>query len=345
MNRKWIIIGLLVCVLLIAAYFVFGGKNSEPLPVETVAAQPKPLSTSLPSSDVVPPAHQAPPSVLPPVPPGVVIPPEVAKDPTALAYFLSVMTPISFYGKVVDEKGTPIEGATAKISVTDKMFKDGSTYNKMTDGAGLFSISDVHGLGVGITVSKEGYYQLPKSYGVYGYAPGISSDGPKPTPDNPAVFVLRKKGQGVALILKSVSQHLPRNGAPVSLDLEAGLVVNSNAGNFQIALSSSVNETNPNSPYDWKYSLSVPGGGLVERTDNLNFMAPNDGYQASAEGSFSSGQPRYSRAIDKQYFVKLADGKYARIQVSLNGDANSHFVVSAYINPTPGQQNLESASQ
>jgi hypothetical protein len=268
----------------------------------------------------------------------------VAKDPTAMAYFLSEMTPISFYGKVVDEKGTPVGGANAKVSVTDKIFQDGTSYIKTTDGAGLFSIADVHGLAVGITVSKEGYYQTPKSYGVYGYAAGVSSDGPKPTPDHPAVFVLRKKGEGVQLILKSVSSHLPRNGSPISLDLEAGQVVAGNAGNFQIVLSSNVNEADPNTGYDWKYSLSVPGGGLVERTDNLDFMAPNDGYQPSADGSFTAGQQRYSRGIDKQYFVKLADGKYARIQVSLNADANSHFVVTAYINPTTGQQNLEAAS-
>jgi hypothetical protein len=47
-------------------------------------------------------------------------------SPIALPFLLGIMAPISFYGKVVDDKdGTPIEGATAKISVVDKIYADG----------------------------------------------------------------------------------------------------------------------------------------------------------------------------------------------------------------------------
>jgi len=338
MNKKWIIAGFLSCLVAAGLYFALNNRVAE-IPLVKKEAPPQPLP-SLPSAAASP-IFRVPPPRLPPVPPGVTVPPEVAKDPTALAYFLSEMTPISFYGKVVDEKGTPIEGATAKIGVADKIFQDPTFYTKISNADGLFSITDIHGLSLGINVSKDGYYRLPQSSQNYGYAAGEPSSGPIPTSDHPAIFMLRKKGVGVQLIVKSVSSHLPRDGTPVDIDLEAGKVVSTNTGNLQIELWSNFNQEEPNTPYDWKYQISVPGGGLIARTDDLDFVAPNDGYQTSDANSFTAGQPHYNRRVEKQYFVQLADGKYARMDISVGGAVN----ILAYINPTSGDHNLEPASK
>jgi hypothetical protein len=259
----------------------------------------------------------------------------------ATQFFLAPLTPISFYGKVVDEKdGTPIAGATAEIDVADKLFKDGSVYKQLTDKTGQFSITGTHGLGLGITVSKEGYYHVPKSYGNYGYAPGVSGS-PKPTSDQPAIFMLRKKGAGVQLIVKGMNGRLPPDGTPVEIDLETGKVVPPNMGNFRMEVWSNFNAEDPNTAYDWKYQISVPGGGFTARTNDLDFMAPSDGYQASEENSYTADQRPYIGDINKQYFVHLKDGRYARITLMLGNTFN----ILAYINPTPGDPNLEPASK
>jgi len=344
MNRKRIILTLLGILLILGLYLMLGRNAVTPSTKNEVNPQ-SPSSPALPAQ-----ASQGPPPnpnyrpAMPTIPPGVVVPPEVARNPTALTFFLDAMTPISFYGKVVDEKdGTPIAAATAKLWTADKIFQDPTNYTKTTDAKGLFSLTMVHGLAVGIAVSKEGYYQIPKSYGNYGYAPGQPSSGPRPTRENPAIFMLRKKGVGVHLLVKSFNGHLPANGTPVDVDLEAGKVVPSNTGDFRMELWSNYNSQEPNNPYDWKYQISVPGGGLITRTDDLDFMAPSDDYQTTDEATYSytADPSNYLRDLDKKYFVKLADGKYASITISMGRSFN----ILAYINPTPGDRNLEPASK
>jgi hypothetical protein len=78
------------------------------------------------------------------------------------------------------------------------------------------------------------------------------------------------------------------------------------------------------------------------RTDDLDFMAPSEGYQTTDEASFSytTDPSGYKSVIDKQFFLQLSDGKYARMDISVAGTIN----LLAYINPTPGDRNLEPAS-
>ena len=253
-----------------------------------------------------------------------------------LEHFSGSLTPIFFYGKVVDEKGNPIQRADVSISVNKLM--TGYTYHKTTDNHGQFSVTWKFGSGLGITVAKDGYYQLPQSEGVYGYAPWIS-DSAGPKRGRPTIFVLRKKGPGVALLLKNVSSPLPRDGTPVDIDLETGKIVAPGTGNFRIEYWSNSRQEDANAPYDWRCRITIPEGGLVPRIDDLDFMAPIDGYQPSEEISCTAGQRPYLRDLDKEYFVKLRDGKYARITVRIPA-----VNVLSYINPTPGDRNLESNS-
>jgi hypothetical protein len=70
-------------------------------------------------------------------------------------------TPITFYGKVVDEKGTPIPQATVRFSITDTSRSGGSDYYRKSDAQGLFSLKGVRGYSVDVGVRKEGYYSGP----------------------------------------------------------------------------------------------------------------------------------------------------------------------------------------
>jgi hypothetical protein len=103
--------------------------------------------------------------------------------------------PFSFYGKVVDENGQPVPGATARISVQGELGQaQGSTdHNVQSDGQGAFNLEGVHAFGVIVTVSKDGYISIPDGHGPWNWLIGGAKPGAMPTADKPAIFHLQKK--------------------------------------------------------------------------------------------------------------------------------------------------------
>jgi hypothetical protein len=43
----------------------------------------------------------------------------------------------------------------------------------------------------------------------------------------------------------------------------------------------------------------------------------------------------------KNYFAKLPDGRYARFSINLYPGDRNFVVLESYVNPTPGNRNLE----
>ena len=269
------------------------------------------------------------------------VPPEVEKNPAAKEYFLAAMTPISFWGKVVDEKGRPVEGASIVISVHDKVFQNGSSHTKITDADGLFSMTGVRGLGIGIAVSKRGYYQTDRSRGMCGYASHAATDVPIPTSEAPAVFVLRKQGQPAALVMRKSNVRIQADGTPVSVQLMTGKPGSLGQGDLQVDLMSEDQSTNAKGRYDWRCDISVPNGGLLARDDPYAFEAPEAGYQPSDEISMSQDALQWSPEVSRNYFVKLTDGTYARLEFTVIAGGDHFFRITSYLNPTPGDRNLE----
>ena len=76
-------------------------------------------------------------------------------------------TPIEVYGKVVDENGNPVARASVEVHINDNPApnKSGTTYTKMTDEGGLFSVTGMHGLASGLKAAKSGYYTTKESTG------------------------------------------------------------------------------------------------------------------------------------------------------------------------------------
>lgn len=248
-------------------------------------------------------------------------------------------TPIEIYGKVVDEIGGPIAGANVEIHINDNPApnKSGTTYTKMTDEGGLFSLTGMHGIGFGLRASKGGYYTTKESTGSRNVTVPGKEDSPQPTKEQPIVLVLHKQGQAVPLIAtKSGQIDVPKTGQPVIISLMSGRI-----GNGELHVASWVSDSNQHR-FDWRYQLSVPGGGLIERTGQFDFEAPADGYQASAEFNMPATAQQWSVDGQKQYFVKLPDGRYARFLIRFYARQQRNFVVlESYINPTPGSRNLE----
>jgi Carboxypeptidase regulatory-like domain len=258
------------------------------------------------------------------------------------AAFLQLFnTPISFWGKVVDEKGDPVSNATVELGTADRPWEEGASYERITDEKGLFSITDVKGLSISVDVSKDGYYKTSRSRGQFSYAQPSANKVPLPTPDNPTVFELRKTGQFESLVHVDSFIKVPRDGTPVDISLETGRPVAAGDGALRVEAWTNDQLDDPQGHYDWRCRISVPDGGLTERKGEFDFEAPANGYRPSDEINMPRTAESWSPQVSREYFLKLADGRYARIRFEMVAGGDNFISIHSYLNPKLGHRNLE----
>ena len=258
---------------------------------------------------------------------------------------LWILTPITFYGKVVDEANSAVNDATVALSAADHPFAGGTKYERITDEQGLFSITGIHGAALQVSVSKKGYYLLPESWGNFGYAARTQNELPPHTnPKDPAIFKLRKMGQTEPLIVFDKNVCLRRDGTPMQMDLHTGKITQANTGDIQVQAwtHDKDNPANLNGPYDWRCRVSVPGGGLLIRSGGqFNFEAPSDGYKNEDIIDMPTMTPNWRDQVSQEYFLKLQSGQHALINFTIHAGGDHFFSITSYLNPTPGSRNLE----
>lgn len=255
------------------------------------------------------------------------------------------MTPIQFFGKVVDESGKPIEGALVKVMVADVPFSAGKSFDFTTGAEGDFALTNAHGASVAVSVAKEGYASLDKSRGMFRVGELQNAADPKmPAPGNPAVFVLQSLGKVEPLVKISTFIRVPKTGQSVEVDLSNGKVAATGQENFRVEAWTNDQAKNAQGRYSWKCKVSVPGGGLVERKSAAVFEAPVDGYQEADEINMPQDAKKWSSKAQRQYFVKLGSGQYARVQFEMIAEGDHFFSIKSYLNPKPDSRNLASNS-
>jgi hypothetical protein len=245
--------------------------------------------------------------------------------------------PIDFYGKVVDEKGHPVAGAKVHYSAANHYFGDSSKYEGVSDGNGFFFITGINGAGVFVSVAKDGYYETKESGAGFGY--GVPSGKQPPSKENPAIFVLRKKGETVPLVVWGKSQTIAKNGTPVSFVLSSGRVDPN--GDLRIECWTNDESKNAQGRYDWKCRISVRDGGLIERKDSFAFEAPGNGYQPFDVIEMPQSAERWRSQESREYFVMLSGNQYCRIKFTMVAGSNHFFTITTYYNPQSGSRNLE----
>jgi hypothetical protein len=275
---------------------------------------------------------------------------ELTRQQAAKKLASAFSAPISYWGKVVDEKGNPVPDATVAWTANNNPdpYGAGTRGETRTDADGLFFIAS-RGIGLYVEVWKTGYYQVPTqaraklgSFGGFDNPAVISNtDSPLGTPDNPAMYALHRKGTAAALIqITERPIHIPKNGSPVAMSLSTGQTAPSDeGGGLNIACWTNDQVKDADGHYTWRCQLSVPGGGLIERIDQYAFEAPVHGYKPVVE----LGPPidRWSARAEQQYFVKLPNNCYARIDFRIRTAGDHYFIIESYLNPTPGDRNLE----
>ncbi len=260
-------------------------------------------------------------------------------------------TDIDFWGKVVDESGIPVPAASVNFVVSNKYFGDGSEYRTTTDANGLFSLMGVKGLSLSVRLEKAGYYlNEGESRATIGYGYQTDSKGvrPPPTKDQPSIFVLRKaKPSGSVVKAKGWRLKLPQDGKPIGIRLEGVNTLASPAqAHLVIETQLDLSRINERNQFPWSCRISVPGGGLIERSDKMNFEAPAFGYRAEeiVTVDLSGSRPEEWRSsMERDYFLRLPDDKFARVRLSIRISEleSSNIVYYEGLWDPSGSKNLE----
>ena len=248
--------------------------------------------------------------------------------------------PIEFYGKVVDENTNPVADAMASFHWVEAPTADGNrSTNIKSDSGGLFSLHDALGLTLAVSVGKEGYYSSRRDNDSFSYG-SVAVGHFSPDSQNPVIFHLRKKSQGVELLTSQngmrpdVWVRVSKDNTPVRVDF------------FQKQASATGQlEIRQNKPpwqgaTNWSFRLSIPDGGLVENQDEFQFTAPDTGYQPTVEYHFAKGETDWTTQVAKQFYIAFGQPrKYGWLRIESNLAQETVFLTYA-INPT-GSRNLE----
>lgn len=239
--------------------------------------------------------------------------------------------PIFFYGKVIDENKRPMSDSVIEIVVSDISTEGTTIYRYKSDENGLFTFAGKRGRGISVKVTKRGYYETAQSTRHFNYG-GEGKKAFRPDPNSPVDFYLHKKGRSEPLISVERQIYLKPGSNPQSFDLFQ--LIGNRAGwpeAFTIQ-QITLNKKDEKGNTFWSYVLSVEGGGIVEKSEEFEWWAPEGGYVSRLKLEIAEN-------VEKEYFLKFSNGNYGRIWVRFIPGAD-YIRVRSHLNPD-GSRNLE----
>lgn len=259
-------------------------------------------------------------------------------------------TPIEFFGKVVDENGLGIAGAsieTAWSGTSDIYGGDGVGHRTIiSDANGLFSLTGVQGKMITVQVSKEGYHRHKESnMSSFEYAGFWEPHFIEPDRNSPIVFRLLRKREAEPtyhidsrIIVKApaLETHLDLLSKPAQKSTPSDLYVHitraPDAGDYK--------------PFDWKIEIEGRNGSaLIESADEFMTLAPAEGYKpriVQEHKALSSGAWKKARF----YVRNKSRNFFAAVEIEaaafypFDGESGAALFVTATINPN-NSPNLE----
>ena len=263
-------------------------------------------------------------------------------------------TPIVLFGRVEDQHGKPVPGATVEMYPVDSPIgtASASAVVMTSDTEGNFSVKDLKGASMGVSVSKNGYVYIsplggPASQATVCYADG-SKDGKRySNPKTPLVLRLQNPGPMESLVyVQQKRWKISLDGTPclIALDSEDG------KGSHQIEFRLWSNTLDRDKPganvydaFDWTFEARIPGGGFLWNDSDLNFQAPEAGYKEMIRYHLPKTLPRdkWKGFRNGRYFVRFPDGTHARISFDIDaGSDRRPLYMKSWFNPKSGSRNL-----
>lgn len=139
-------------------------------------------------------------------------------------------------------------------------------------------------------------------------------------------------------IIDGRQYDVSKNGEPIEINL-----ITKQVGRGHLKIECWTEPISHEDHFTWRYRISVLGGGLTERKGEFDFEAPLEGYRLTDEFGMNATDEKWTSRIGKEYFLKLSDGNYARVNIQFHpetGDDWNFIVLKSYLNPQ-GSRNLE----
>jgi hypothetical protein len=340
-NRSYLVGILLVLLLLLGGWWFWKSKRVPPAEVPVKAAPASPANavaasdtTSQPNKLPVPPALASQIAAL-----------EKDHKVVAIEAAVTKMNAASqdFYGKIIDQYGHPVAGATATGTLMQMEGVDTGTkkdfYTTQSDGNGYFEFTNLYGWQLGVVVKKDGY-QMGQGAGFY-EAPNAQD---KTSSEQRAVFHTWKLQGAEPMVHTKFDSRVPYDGQTAAFDLFAGRKASS--GDLQITLvRNPLQVQRGGAPFDWNVHMQVAGGGLIETSDLYPNEAPESGYQPAFDFSMAEDAANWTQRLTQTYYIHTANGDYGRINIDLTTDSErpqgTGITIETWLNPSPGDRNLE----
>ena len=270
-----------------------------------------------------------------------------------------------FFGKVVDQDGSPVPNTEIVIQPNHDPWVVNLRRRTMTaDSNGLFTITEPNAASLSVSIpAPPGYYSTKESGGSFGFADLPASlpaslrakfIGPtKTSAASPHVFVLKKMASRDPLLART-------GGGPGKLKEHQTYQVGTNPDQrvdikfwFDPEVKRMVRGDLP--MHDWGVEITVVNGGLFEAKRpqseiSEQFLAPENGYQPTLRFSNDSlsTDEKVTWHYHTHFFVKFSDNTYARVEASFEppierpnaGKPRASWSIESWYNPS-GRRSLE----
>jgi hypothetical protein len=250
--------------------------------------------------------------------------------------------PIEFFGRVIDQLGEPVEGATVTLGWTTVVGPVPDPEITVLSGPnGGFELIGARGKRLVVRIFKEGYLPTRESWGSFEYAAFSDERFNVPDRRKPVVFRLQKLLAAEPMLKYVTNAEVPMGPSSTLLDVESG-----NLGYGDLEFSINAGARSGDMEPDFAITIKANAGAAFLVTDEeFMFKAPETGYGKFAVFTKSSSESNYNRVQPYRMYVKTRSGKYAAVagEVTIregrsDGWVGFHAVI--YHNPS-GSRNLE----
>ena len=263
---------------------------------------------------------------------------------------------VEFFGKVVDQDGQPIEGAT--IMATSRQYVeslkeqvahgggkvDTKKIELKTDADGLFKVSGYRARNLRFeSVEKTGYTSSSKLPGGFTFSPSYSTQH-QPDAAEPVIFPMWKQGTTEPIVKKHWQKRVVPDGRIYSFDLRNNRVIEGEeAGDLRIRVTADYNSTTGTTNYPWTIEIEAPGGGIVATDDPYPYRAPESGYESRFSWNSTNPTGKWTRDLTRTIYIKGRGGEFyasAKLSVKVFHTNSASITMDTLVNPS-GSPNLE----
>lgn len=252
--------------------------------------------------------------------------------------------PISFYGRVIDEDGRPVAGATVRFSWTDASARGSSDKIATSDADGRFSLVGETGKRLSVRVAKDGFHSSGGEGGQsFEYAAFFEDIYHRPDTSNPVTFQLIKKLDPEPIVARHLSQRTSYD-EPCYFEIDRGILVQQPTAGAGLKFTFERSESPQGQPFDWTWKVEGVNSTLSAIADEFPQLAPEDGYVPSWETSQAASAPSFEQTGHARFYVRTAANTYARVEVEVaHPNARSlgpRITVNSFLNPS-GSRNVD----